>query len=182
MNIFILSTDPATCAAYHCDQHVHKMILESAQMLSTVVHKRGLKMPQMQHLYKPTHEMHPCTLWLEKSNNNVIWLLALCEELQEVRETCHASARHGSLDTVHECAAVLAGDEYGKYMEGEQIPTPETWALAVPEQFKIIHDSKVVNHSRGAQLAYRDYYNHKNHSWGYTMTWKNRPIPWWMNK
>lgn len=35
MNIFVLSTDPAEAAEYHCDQHVVKMILEYAQLLST---------------------------------------------------------------------------------------------------------------------------------------------------
>lgn len=36
MNIFILSKDPKKCAQYHCNTHVVKMILEHAQMLSTV--------------------------------------------------------------------------------------------------------------------------------------------------
>ena len=35
MNIFILNTDPVIAAQEQCDKHVVKMILESAQMLST---------------------------------------------------------------------------------------------------------------------------------------------------
>ena len=35
MNIFFLDTDPKTSASYHCDKHVVKMIIESAQLLST---------------------------------------------------------------------------------------------------------------------------------------------------
>ena len=35
MNIFYLSTNTDECARYHCDKHVVKMILETAQMLST---------------------------------------------------------------------------------------------------------------------------------------------------
>jgi hypothetical protein len=35
MNIFYLDKDPKTCAQYHCDKHVVKMILEYAQLLST---------------------------------------------------------------------------------------------------------------------------------------------------
>ena len=38
MNIFYLDKDPHQCAKYHCDKHVCKMILESAQMLSTAHH------------------------------------------------------------------------------------------------------------------------------------------------
>lgn len=34
MNVFVLSTDPATAAREHCDKHVVKMILEYAQLLS----------------------------------------------------------------------------------------------------------------------------------------------------
>lgn len=30
MNIFVLDLDPKTCAAYHCDKHVVKMIVETA--------------------------------------------------------------------------------------------------------------------------------------------------------
>ena len=33
MNIFFLHRDPRIAARYHCDKHVIKMIIESAQML-----------------------------------------------------------------------------------------------------------------------------------------------------
>ena len=36
MNIFILNEDPIKAAQDQCDKHVVKMIVESAQMLSTV--------------------------------------------------------------------------------------------------------------------------------------------------
>ena len=39
MNIFYLHSDPKTCASMHCDKHVVKMILETAQMLSTAHHE-----------------------------------------------------------------------------------------------------------------------------------------------
>lgn len=35
MNIFYLSSDPVQCAQWHVDKHCVKMILESAQLLST---------------------------------------------------------------------------------------------------------------------------------------------------
>lgn len=42
MNIFFLDKNPARAAEYHGDKHVVKMILETAQMLSTIVRlKRG---------------------------------------------------------------------------------------------------------------------------------------------
>ena len=39
MNIFHLHKVPKVCAEYHCDKHVVKMILETAQMLSTAYQK-----------------------------------------------------------------------------------------------------------------------------------------------
>ena len=38
MNIFFLDTDTKKCAEYHCDKHVVKMILETAQLLCGVHH------------------------------------------------------------------------------------------------------------------------------------------------
>ena len=35
MNIFVLDASPLRAAEMHCDKHVPKMILETAQMLST---------------------------------------------------------------------------------------------------------------------------------------------------
>ena len=35
MNIFYLDQDPKVCAYYHCDRHVHKMVSEYSQILST---------------------------------------------------------------------------------------------------------------------------------------------------
>jgi hypothetical protein len=65
INIFVLDLDIPTCAAYHADQHVIKMVLESAQMLCTVLSGYGVATP-----YKPTHARHPCTLWAGASLAN----------------------------------------------------------------------------------------------------------------
>ena len=62
MNIFVLDTDLEKCAEYHCDKHVVKMILEYAQMLSSVVRLQGHDVG-----YKLTHKNHPCTIWARES-------------------------------------------------------------------------------------------------------------------
>ena len=36
MNVFVLDDDPVVAAQLQCDKHVVKMIVESAQMLSTI--------------------------------------------------------------------------------------------------------------------------------------------------
>jgi hypothetical protein len=76
MNIFVLDQDIPKCAEYHADQHVNKMILESTQMLCTVLNQLGLQTP-----YRSTHMKHPCTLWTGKSLSNWIWLRSLAQAL-----------------------------------------------------------------------------------------------------
>lgn len=73
MNIFVLDENPRLAAQYTCDKHVIKMVLESAQMLSTV-----LGGP-----YKPTHKNHPCTKWVAESRQNAAWLGQLMYWLNE---------------------------------------------------------------------------------------------------
>lgn len=78
MNIFILDNDVSKCAMYHCDKHVVKMILESAQMLSTVIRESGIDCG-----YKITHLNHPCTIWTRESLSNWKWLRNLVEALNQ---------------------------------------------------------------------------------------------------
>jgi hypothetical protein len=60
MNIFATDPDPKKCAEALDDKRLIKMILESAQLLSTAARLNGLDDPK---LYKSTHVKHPCTLW-----------------------------------------------------------------------------------------------------------------------
>ena len=58
MNIFVLDYNLEKCAQYHCDRHVVKMILESAQILSTALRMNGIVKG-----YRLTHINHPFTVW-----------------------------------------------------------------------------------------------------------------------
>lgn len=77
MNIFILSTDPDEAARAQCNSHVVKMILETAQLLSSAH-------PHNTAPYKHTHVNHPCAKWTRASIDNYRWLVlhgqALCDE------------------------------------------------------------------------------------------------------
>ncbi len=88
MNIFVVDTNPVAAAQALCDKHVVKMILESAQMMSTIIGGP----------YKPTHANHPCTIWARK-RTNFEWLskhaLALCHEY---------TLRYGKF---HKCQAII---------------------------------------------------------------------------
>ncbi len=104
MNIFILDRNPKKAAEYHCDKHVVKMIVETAQILSTVhwlklLEKRNKSIDSFKRIkdsflflkencldcekppYKMTHVRHPCTIWSTKSIQNYKWLFCLLYNL-----------------------------------------------------------------------------------------------------
>jgi len=103
MNIFVLDKDPFVSAKYMCDKHVVKMIVETAQMLSTAhrvwdgvplnsTSASGRKykkyvMPDGEWdniLCKAVMPNHPCTAWCIQTTENYKWLfrhgLGLLEE------------------------------------------------------------------------------------------------------
>ena len=81
MNIFAIDSDPLIAVRSLHNKHIVKMILESAQMLSTVRQSYKIKDPWT---LKPTHQKHPSTLWTGESLENYYWLVkhfkAMCEE------------------------------------------------------------------------------------------------------
>jgi len=81
MNIFYLSRDPEEAARVQHNKHVVKMILESAQMLSTCHREFG---DDREILYKRTHVNHPSAVWVRQSSQHYHWLwrhmMALGEE------------------------------------------------------------------------------------------------------
>ena len=93
MNIFYLDHSPIVAAQMSCDKHVCKMIIESAQMLSTAHRmidgkqytgktKTGRNIKRWLHpnpnlektLYLACHTGHPSTLWVMESAYNYHWL------------------------------------------------------------------------------------------------------------
>jgi hypothetical protein len=98
MNIFYLHHNPDIAARAMTDKHVVKMILESAQLLSTAhrvldglpytkTSKSGAKLTRYNHwlpLYEATHMNHPSAIWVRESASNYMWLynhfLSLCAE------------------------------------------------------------------------------------------------------
>lgn len=165
MNIFVLDLNPKKAAQYHCDKHVIKMILESAQMLSTVLHEMG---EEHHHpvLYKPTHKNHPCTKWVAESIDNFKWLLDL--GLALCKEYTHRYGKH------HKTEAVL-NHIYYHYIDNIKATdfrqravglTP--FALAMPLQYQ---GDNVVD-------SYRYYYQQDKKD---LLTYTNRDIPEWLD-
>ncbi len=96
MNIFVLDFNIEKCARYHCDQHVVKMILESAQIVCTALNEKGFTTP-----YRSTHVKHPCVLWAGTSFANLQWLKRLARALnREYRYRYRRSGDHSSLAVI----------------------------------------------------------------------------------
>lgn len=93
MNIFLLNKDPVIAAQQHCDKHVVKMVLETAQMLCTVHRILDVYVPD--NFYRKTHENHPCTVWVRKTDSNYNWayqlFIALCNEYTFRYDKVHLS-------------------------------------------------------------------------------------------
>ena len=113
MNIFALSSDPFESAQMMCDKHVVKMIIETAQLLSTA-HRvldgeqytdktsngRSIQRWRLtdaydmeNSLYKATHINHPSAVWTRESSTNYAWLFShfegLCDEYTERYSKIH---------------------------------------------------------------------------------------------
>lgn len=90
MNIFLLDALTTIAAAYHCDKHCIKMILETTQLLYTAwwFGRDTLPLPELDACphdpYRPTHQNHPSAIWVRASPTHYNWLLelgfALCKE------------------------------------------------------------------------------------------------------
>lgn len=112
MNIFVLDTDPAIAASYHCDKHVNKMLVESCQILgSGIWHSHGVTRKKdlaamdpsvvsriwkgfpRQTPYGIGYMHHPSTKWARESSDNWKWLcemaLALADQYEiRYKKTC----------------------------------------------------------------------------------------------
>ena len=85
-----LDPDPTIAAGYCCDCHVVKLVLEVAQVLSTVAARH-----RHHALYRVTHRSHPTVLWAGDCHANWAWVcrfgLALAEEYRRRYGRTHAS-------------------------------------------------------------------------------------------
>lgn len=159
MNIFILDTDPKKAARSLNDRHIVKMILESAQIISTVADRYGYEA-----LYKPTHKNHPCTLWAGNKYENWLWLVEHANEMNEEKIRRFGTS-HKSIQVVNYHFKL----NHGPVKDGSSI---ETFVQAMPSKYR--NDDAVV--------AYRNYYlNEKQLSKDYKIPkWTNtNPPDWW---
>jgi hypothetical protein len=161
MNIFVVDENPVTAARSLCDKHVVKMVLESAQMLSTAKHVLGAK--DVSDLYKPTHVNHPCNIWIRESYENYLWLynhyVVLTEEYNKRYGKLHASFYK---NTIGSKLANVDGMQFPK-----KILTP--FAIAMKNYPDCIVPGNAVE-------SYRNYYRTAKKNFA---TWKTTTPPSW---
>jgi hypothetical protein len=96
MNIFWLADDIDDAARFHCDQHVNKMLVEYAQILSTALHEHNMT---AKYLYQPTHTNHPAVTWCAESRQNFKQLVELAEAVYK-EKVRRFGGSHKSYDEV----------------------------------------------------------------------------------
>jgi hypothetical protein len=165
MNIFWLDNDLEKAAIAHCDKHVVKMILESAQLLSGVIHSINNDYGPIfdtSKVYRATHMNHPCAVWTRASSSNYCALLKLLEHL-----LTEYTYRYGK---VHKTTAVYYELEHLRDSVLAALPSaPTPRPLAMPDEFKGLD----------AVESYRQYYKYK---YGViSMKWTMRNAPDWLN-
>ena len=180
MNLFILDTDPVKAAQLQCDKHVVKMIVESAQMLSTAhrmldgVLKRApsksgktlskhwtLPDEREDVLYKAVHAAHPCTVWTMRSNNNYTWhwihFAALCDEYTH---------RYGKVHSTDK----LLRERLKELPRNIEVWYKTQFPLAMKANPECMFPDDPVK-------SYRMFYQTKQER--FKMAWTNREVPEW---
>jgi hypothetical protein len=154
MNIFFLDMDVKKCAEYHCDKHVVKMILETAQLLCSAHHLISNGSEEVP--YKLSHKNHPCSIWVRESLSNYLYLcelgLELCKEY-----TYRYEKRHKSQDVIEWCII----NKVQICDKGVTEPPK-----AMPDEFKV----------KDVVQSYKNYYIGAKSGFA---KWKKRETPYW---
>ena len=172
MNVFILDLDVTKCAQFHCDKHVVKMILETAQIMSTALTSMGVK----HNGYRSTHPNHPCCVWA-RNLSHLLYLRSLGRALG-IEYHVRYGKRHKSLEVIE-----------GLPIPEMTVAVPHQWALAMPTEYhqysiQQLRDSQGrMTKQRELTLdvvkSYRAYYRSKKGK--FDMKWTNRNVPSWFN-
>lgn len=178
MNIFYLHEDPKIASTMHIDKHVVKMVIETAQLLSTA-HRvldgeefygktaAGRKIKRWKHpdedlenrLYKACHVNHPSAVWIRENGFNYRWAWLLMAELGK-----EFYLRYGKIH--------MTTDKLEKLLQ--EPPKNISWnhkgtepPQCMPDDVKVPGDSV---------QAYRKYYVKYKHPFA---TWKTEKPEWY---
>ena len=155
MNVFFLDWDVEKNAQYHCDKHVVKMILETAQLLCGVHHMTSNETDYVP--YKLSHKNHPCAIWARESLTNYLYLGELGLELSR-EYTYRYGKKHKSQEIIEWCLV----NKPQITDIGFTIPPK-----AMPDEYK----------TQDVIESYRKYYLGAKKTF---LTWKERQVPDWV--
>lgn len=198
MNIFFLADDPDEAALLHCNEHVVKMVLESAQMLSTAHRilngvKTRVTAPNGRSRDVYLFPGERVTFDQLETEKGVSWKLRIVDRLfynaTHATHPCTQWAMHSATNYRWLWHLMVNLDKervyrYGTAQSktiielGERLMTPPVGlmecgmtppAQAMPDECKRFHPVD----------AYRTFYReHKRHF----ATWTKRPMPEWMHE
>jgi hypothetical protein len=160
MNVFATHTDPFQAAAALDDKRVIKMLVESAQLLCTELHRQGIDTP-----YRPTHAGHPCSVWLRDHPRAQQWLLAHAYGLSAIYTAAYGRV-HATLPVLDWCSDLI-----GKYRR------PPTWWANCAQRTDL---GVSFTHLDDVQLAYRHYLTERWALDTRVPTWHGRNLPDWL--
>lgn len=163
MNIFFTSFDPVQAAQWLPNRLVVKMVVESAQMLSTATRLLGeWSVFNEITIYKTAQPNHPCNVWVRECSENYWWLfnhyLALGTEYTYRYHKAHKSMRLAGL--LCECPA---GIPFSK-----ELTKP---VQAMPDKYR----------AERVEIAYRRYCIDEKtiNADGKEAVWTRRERPYW---
>tara|TARA_Y100001973_G_scaffold96816_1_gene152076 strand:+ start:337 stop:852 length:516 start_codon:yes stop_codon:yes gene_type:complete len=161
MNIFAIEgnintgeIDWIASAKSQDNYRVVKMILESCQILSTVLNEQGIDAP-----YRSFNPKHPSCLWAAESSDNFENLVKHCASMID--------EYHERFGKTHKCKAVLK--KIVELYDASRFPTdkPTPIRMAMPEVYK----------TNNPVLSYRKYYASKPR-----MRYPESKIPSWFRE
>ena len=167
MNIFYLSYKTSLCARWHCDKHVVKMILETAQLLYTAhwilmssIEDAPCRKNSDHRGYRPIkNKNHPSAIWVRESLDHYKWLCELGLELCVEYGFRFGNKKHACYDHL-----VWLSENPPASLKSLGWTQPPQ---AMPDEYK----------NSNSIIAYRKYYKMgKKHLLDYT----NRNIPFWL--
>ena len=158
MNIFHLDHDPLEASRFHCDKHVCKMIVETAQMLCTTHRLLDPQWAEEMNMMKAGFVNNPMTILVRTYVANYHWTFKLFQGLLDEYEF-----RYGKIHKCQEHELGLLSPPKIPELGLTEVP------LCMPN-----HCKNVLSHVR----SYREYYRKEKRGFA---KWTKREEPYWFN-
>jgi hypothetical protein len=199
MNLFLLFSSCTDAVKALCDQHVVKMILETAQVLYCCHHVMGKEHMERSleefnvgkaeplKAYRPTHRMHPISVWVRAHAYHYTWAcqygLIMCKEYTLRYGKVHKTEAH-----LHFLSKLGYPDVPVGYVPEAPKKTSKEWVyatagipdvfyyfpLCMPEEFYVQEHDGQYN----AVSSYQNFYSNK----GFEMRYRSSKKPAFIDK